>query len=93
MKSQFCNRQGLAEMYVAAGMWDDALLLAAEHTELATTVHLPYAHWLLSQRRLDDARKAFRCPLRLLQNSIFHLVMSNSTFKSLNYRVQVTRVA
>ena len=48
-------------MYVAAGMWDDAALLAAGNAALAPVVYLPYARFLSDQRRLDEAREAFRC--------------------------------
>ena len=50
----------MAELYVAAEMWEDGALLAAGHPAVAPTVLLPYARWLLGQRRLDDAREAFR---------------------------------
>ena len=53
--------QALAEMYVAAEMWEDGAIMAAGHPDVAPIVLLPYARWLVAQRRLEDAREAFRC--------------------------------
>jgi predicted Zn-dependent protease len=52
--------QGLAELAVEEGRWEEALSLLRRHAELAPTVALPYAHWLLAQGRARDAYRTYR---------------------------------
>ncbi len=54
------HMQGLAELAVEEGRWEEALSLLRRHAELAPTVALPYAHWLLAQGRARDAYRTYR---------------------------------
>jgi len=42
-------RQALAELAVEAERWEEACQLAADHPDLAETVCLPWAEWLLPE--------------------------------------------
>ena len=49
--------------------WDDAFLLLNAHPECKAEVYLPYAKWLSSKDKFDDARLAYQvggfCDARL----------------------------
>ena len=52
--------QGLAELAVEESRWSEALSLLRRHAELAPTVAPPYAQWLLSQDRAEDAYTVYK---------------------------------
>ena len=52
--------QGLAEIAVEEERWDEALSLLRRHPDLAETVALPRAAWLLAQDRPEEAYSAYK---------------------------------
>lgn len=60
-------RQALAELAVEAERWEEACQLAADHPDLAETVCLPRAEWLVARGSFQDARLVYRygSPLNL----------------------------
>ncbi|KXZ55139.1 hypothetical protein GPECTOR_3g29 [Gonium pectorale] len=54
------DTKGLITLYVEAEKWDDAFLLLHAHPECRQDVYLPYAKWLSSQDRFDEARMAYQ---------------------------------
>ena len=54
------HMQGLAELAVEEGRWEEALSLLRRHAGLAPIVALPYAQWLLAQGGATDAYSAYR---------------------------------
>ncbi len=53
-------RQALAELAVEAERWEEACQLAADHPDLAQTVCLPWAEWLVARGSFQEARLAYR---------------------------------
>ena len=53
--------QALAELAVEEERWEDAQQLVADHPELADTVCLPWAEWLVAKGSFHEARLAYRC--------------------------------
>lgn len=53
--------QALAELAVEEERWKDAQQLVADHPELADTVCLPWAEWLIGKGSFHEARLAYRC--------------------------------
>lgn len=52
--------QALAELAVEEERWEDAQQLVVGHPELAETVCLPWAEWLVAKGRFYEARLAYR---------------------------------
>ena len=52
--------QALAELAVEEERWEDAQQLVAGHPELAETVCLPWAEWLVAKGSFHEARLAYR---------------------------------
>lgn len=52
--------QGVAEIAVGEGRWDEALELLKRHADLAETVALPWARLLAMQGRQEEAYRAYR---------------------------------
>lgn len=52
--------QALAEIAVEEERWDEALSLLRRHPDLAETVVLPRAEWLLAQDRPEEAYSAYK---------------------------------
>lgn len=53
-------RQALAELAVEAERWEEACQLATDHPDLAQTVCLPWAEWLVARGSFQEARLAYR---------------------------------
>jgi len=53
-------KQALAELAVEAERWEEACQLAADHPDLAQTVCLPWAEWLVARGSFQEARLAYR---------------------------------
>mgnify|MGYP002393468240 FL=1 len=56
---------GLARLYVDFQRWDEALAIVEEepdNEELVSAVNLPYAEWLITQDRFEDAQQVI-CPI------------------------------
>jgi len=45
---------------VEAEKWEEACQLAADHPDLAETVCLPWAEWLVARGSFQEARLAYR---------------------------------
>ncbi|KAL0031263.1 hypothetical protein WJX77_012099 [Trebouxia sp. C0004] len=54
------DHQALAELAVEAENWEEARQLATDHPDLAETVCLPWAEWLIARGSFQDARLAYR---------------------------------
>uniref|UniRef100_A0A7S0VDQ0 Intraflagellar transport protein 122 homolog n=1 Tax=Polytomella parva TaxID=51329 RepID=A0A7S0VDQ0_9CHLO len=54
------DMRSLLQLYVDEHRWDDAFLLLHAHPEGRAVVYLPYAKWLSTQDRFDEARIAFQ---------------------------------
>lgn len=52
--------QALAELAVEQQRWEDAQQLVADHPELAETVCVPWAEWLVAKGDFHKARLAYR---------------------------------
>ena len=52
--------QALAELAVEEERWEDAQQLVVGHPELAETVCLPWAEWLVAKGSFHKARSAYR---------------------------------
>merc|ERR1719487_1478809 len=48
------------EVYVQLHRWEDALALLPGHPEHNREVYLPYAKWLLTHDRFEEAQEAFK---------------------------------
>lgn len=59
--SRACGTQALAELAVDEQRWEDAQQLVAGHPELAETVCVPWAEWLVARGSFHEARLAYRC--------------------------------
>ena len=64
--------QALAELAVEEERWEDAQQLAAEHPDLAETVCLPWAEWLVARGSFQEARLAYRCCPTAAQTMMVH---------------------
>ncbi|KAL0036626.1 hypothetical protein WJX79_003303 [Trebouxia sp. C0005] len=54
------DHQALAELAVEAERWEEACQLATDHPDLAQTVCLPWAEWLVARGSFQEARLAYR---------------------------------
>ena len=59
--SRASDIQALAELDVEEERWEDAQQLVAGHPELAETVCVPWAEWLVAKGDFHKARLAYRC--------------------------------
>jgi len=54
------DMKALLEVYVQLHRWEDALALLPNHPEHKREVYLPYAKWLLTNDRFEEAQEAFK---------------------------------
>lgn len=72
----------LMELYVRKQMWTDAAALAESHDgQFDVSVFLPYAEWLVSQDRYDDAQQAYK---KAGRQDLARKVLEELTFNSVS---------
>ncbi|XP_023209528.1 intraflagellar transport protein 122 homolog [Centruroides sculpturatus] len=80
----------LIKLYVEAHQWEEAFVLAEQHTEFKEEVYVPYANWLAENDRFVEAQKAFHKAgrqdeaLRVLEE-LTHNAVNESRFNDAGY--------
>mmetsp|Transcript_14117 Transcript_14117/g.26452 ORF Transcript_14117/g.26452 Transcript_14117/m.26452 type:complete len:1032 (+) Transcript_14117:2964-6059(+) len=54
------DTQALLQLHIELHKWEDAFRLAKQNPELQPQIYLPYAEWLVSQDRFEEAQEAFK---------------------------------
>lgn len=54
------DTQALLQLHIELNKWEDAFRLAKQNPELQPQIYLPYAEWLVSQDRFEEAQEAFK---------------------------------
>jgi intraflagellar transport protein 122 len=54
------DTQALLQLHIELHKWEDAFRLAKQNPELQPQIYLPYAEWLVSQDRFEEAQDAFK---------------------------------
>ncbi|KAF4678197.1 hypothetical protein FOL47_003259 [Perkinsus chesapeaki] len=52
--------ESLVRLHVNENRWEEAFQLAREHPDLAEEIYLPWANWLVSNDRYEEAQEAFQ---------------------------------
>ena len=52
--------KGLMNLHVECQKWDEAFMLAKQNPNLEGQIYLPYADWLSSNDRFDEAQEAYK---------------------------------
>jgi len=91
------DMKALIEVYVQLHRWDDAIALLPSHPEHKRDVYLPYAKWLLSHDRFEEAQEAFKLAgdptlsLRMLEVLAHNAVIERSFSEASYYYWLLTK--